>query len=300
MNKRVYNNLIRTINTENPCFLIGNGINRYNQKKSEGDVSWEGLLLDIYNELSPKKRNFIPEGIALPEFYDIIDLVKDGIVKTSLQKEFADKLDWKPKAHHRNIIAKIKERNAQILTTNFDFVLQKAANADMYRYRVEGLRLLSDFYPWDSYFSDSEQNDPFNSFSIWHMHGQKNYHRSIKLGLNQYLLMVERAKRYFPTTNKNENEKPYQTWLKLLFEKDLIIMGLGLQEQEIFIRWLLLQRAKHFKNCPELRKKGFYINHSKSDKQNVGKKFFMKSVGIEYVDFIGEYEGFYDRFWNEI
>ncbi len=252
MNKKIYYDLIKTINTGNQCFLIGNGINRYNQKKSESDVSWEGLLLKIYNNLSPKKRNFIPEGIALPEFYDIIDLVKDGKVKTSLQKEFADKLDWNPKSHHRNIISKIKERDAQILTTNFDFVLEKAANAEMYRYRVEGLRLLSDFYPWDSYFSDTEKDDPFNSFSIWHMQGQKNYHRSIKLGLNQYLLMVEKSKRYFPAIKNNENEKPYQTWLSLFFEKDLIIMGLGLQEQEIFIRWLLLQRAKYFKNRPEL------------------------------------------------
>lgn len=300
MNKKIYNELIKTINSENPCFLIGNGINRYNQKKSEGDVSWEGLLLNIYNNLSLEKRNFIPEGISLPEFYDIIDLVKEGKVKTSLQKEFADKLDWKPKPHHLKIITKIKERDAQILTTNFDFVLQKAANANMFRYRIDGLRLLSDFYPWDSYFSDFEKKDPFNSFSIWHIQGQKNYHRSIKLGLNQYLLMVERVKRYLPINSRDENENPYQTWLRLFFEKDLIIMGLGLQEQEIFIRWLLLQRAKYFKKRPELRRKGFYINHEKSDKRNVGKKFFMKSVGIDYVDFIEDYIGFYEGFWNEI
>lgn len=300
MSKKIYEDLKKTINQKNPCFIIGNGINRFNQHKSEGDVSWEGILLKIYNQFSSKKRNFIPKGVALPEFFDIIDLVKEGKVKTSLQKEFADKLDWKPKSHHINIVSKIRERNAQIITTNFDFVLQKSVDAKMFRHRVNGLRLMTDFYPWDSYFSDSEKNDPFNSFSIWHMHGQKNYYRSIKLGLNQYMSMVERSKRYFPKTKNNESENEYETWVKLFFEKDLIIIGLGLNEQEIFFRWLLLQRAKYFKRRPELKKSGFYINHSESDKHNVGKKFFLKSVGIDYVDFIGDYEGFYNSFWNEI
>jgi hypothetical protein len=300
MSKKIYEDLKKTINEKNPCFIIGNGINRFNQRKSEGDVSWEGILLNIYNEFSSEKRSFIPEGVALPEFYDIIDLVKDGKVKTSLQKEFADKLDWEPKSHHINIVSKIRERNAQIITTNFDFVLQKTVNAEMFRHRINGLRLMSDFYPWDSYFSDSKKDDPFNSFSIWHMHGQKNYERSIKLGLNQYMSMVVRSKRYFPNISNNENENQYQTWLKLLFEKDLIIIGLGLNEQEIFLRWLLLQRAKYFKKRPELKKSGFYINHSESNRQNIGKKFFMESVGIDYADFIGNYEGFYNNFWNEI
>uniref|UniRef100_UPI00404B23F8 SIR2 family protein n=1 Tax=Flavobacterium sp. TaxID=239 RepID=UPI00404B23F8 len=300
MSKKIYDDLKKAINEKNPCFVIGNGINRFKQHNSEGDVSWEGILLKIYNDFSSKKRNFIPEGVALPEFFDIIDLVKEGKVKTSLQKEFADKLDWQPKPHHMNIVSKIKERNAQIITTNFDFVLQKSINAEMFRHRVSGLRLMSDFYPWDTYFSDSEKKDPFNAFSIWHMHGQKNYHRSIKLGLNQYMSMVERSKRYFPKTNKDESDKEYQTWVKLFFEKDLIIMGLSLNEQEIFFRWLLLQRAKYFKRRPELKKAGFYINHAESDKHNVGKKFFMKSVGIDYVDFIGDFDGFYHDFWNEI
>ena len=300
MSKKLRKELRKTIIEKNPCFIIGNGINRFNQGKSEGDVSWEGILLNIYNDFSSKKRNFIPKGVALPEFYDIIDLVQEGKVKTSLQKEFANKLDWDPKSHHINIVSKIKELNAQIITTNFDFVLQKSIGAEMYRHRVKGLRLMTDFYPWDSYFSDSIKENPFDSFSIWHMHGQKNYHRSIKLGLNQYMSMVERSKRYFPNIKTNENETQYETWLKLLFEKDLIIIGLGLNEQEIFLRWLLLQRAKFYKRRPELKKAGFYINHDESDEQNIGKKFFMKSVGIDYVDFIGDYDGFYNNYWNSL
>lgn len=300
MNKRTYNDLITTIKEQKPCFLIGNGINRFNQNKNEDDVSWEGLLLNIYNDISPKKRNFIPKGIALTEFFDILDLQNQESTKRSFQKEFADKLDWSPKKHHKNIIGKIRDLNVPVLTTNFDFVLQKAVNADMYRHRINGLRLLTDFYPWDTYFSDYEKEDPFNSFSIWHMHGQKNYKRSIKLGLNQYLLMVNRAKGHFPNQKSDDKLSQYQTWVRLLFEKDLIIFGLGLHEQEVFIRWLLLQRAKYFKAHPETKKLGFYINHEKTTELNLGKKFFLKSVGFSYVDFIDDHDGFYNDFWKEI
>jgi len=299
MRNKNFKELINTLKVGKPCFIIGNGINRYNQKKSEDDISWEGLLLEIYNDIVTKPRKFIPEGIALTEFFDVIDLEKDGKVKRSLQKEFARKLDFNPKLHHEIIVNKIQDLNVPILTTNFDFALERTVNAEMHRYRTNGLRLLSDFYPWDSYFSDSEKEDPFNAFSIWHMHGQKNYTRSIKLGLNQYLLMVDRAKRYFPN-QKTENEIPnYSTWIKIFFERDIIIFGLGLNEQEVFIRWLLLQRAKFFKSNPDLKRNGFYINHSEPSKQNVGKKFFLESVGIKYVDFIKDHDGFYNGFWNK-
>lgn len=300
MNRKKYEELLTTIKKRKPCFLIGNGINRYNLNKNDGDVSWEGLLLKIYNDVSSKKKNFIPEGIALTEFYDVIDLQSSSKVKTSLQQEFAEKLDWKPKSHHNNIVRKIRELDAPILTTNFDFVLQKTINAEMFRHRINGNRALSDFYPWDSYFSDSKKEDPFNSFSIWHMHGQKNYKRSIKLGLNQYLLMVNRAKRHFPTKKSEDKLAQYDTWIKLFFEKNLIILGLGLHEQEVFLRWLLLQRAKHYKANPEAKRFGFFINHEKSSNRNLGKKFFLKSVGFDYIDYIDDYSGLYEGLWNDI
>jgi hypothetical protein len=299
MKKGTHAQLQRVIQEGKPCFLIGNGINRFNQKKNEEDVSWEGLLLEIYNTFSSRPRNFIPEGIALTEFYDVIDLQHGEHLKSSLQEEFVRQLDWKPKSHHVDIVSKIKELNAPILTTNFDFVLQKASQSQMFRHRQKGLRLLSDYYPWDSYFSNQLQDDPFNSFSIWHMHGQKNYKRSIKLGLNQYLLMVDRAKRHFPTNKQDKGLSLYGTWLKPFFERDLIIMGLGLHEQEVFIRWLLLQRAKYFKRNPQEKRAGFYINHDESGPQNLGKKFFLKSVGFKYVDFIDDYNGFYEDFWDQ-
>ncbi len=290
--------LTNSIYSGNACFLIGNGINRYNEEKNS--TSWERLLLEIHNQFSIKTRNFIPTGIALTEFYDILDLQTEGKLKKSLQDQFADKLEWNPKPHHKVIIERIQELNSPILTTNFDFVLEKVLNCEMYRHRINGLRALTDFYPWDTYFSNYERDDPFNQFSIWHMHGQVNYKRSIKLGLNQYLLMVERAKNHFPDKNLETKLSRYQTWIRLFFEKDLVIFGLGLDEQEVFIRWLLLQRARYYKRHPELNNNIFYINHQKSSAATNGKRFFLKSVGCTFVEFIDDYDGFYKGFWNQI
>lgn len=298
MAKRDHLELTKTINERSPCFLIGNGINRYDSSEGESDLSWEGLLLDVYNSLSTDSKDLIPKGIALTEFFDVINLFSDQKTGANLQKELVKMLDWKPQPHHKRIVDRIAERNAPIVTTNFDFTLQKAVMADMYRHRTDDLRLLNDFYPWDSYFSNGSKEDPFNAFSIWHMHGQKNYHRSIKLGLHQYLLMADIAKRFLP--HREEASSFRQTWVRLFFEKDLIIFGLGLNEQEIFIRWLLIQRAKYFKNQPKRRRLGFYINHDKPNTSNAGKRFFLESIGFQYVDFIDDYAGFYEDFWERL
>lgn len=287
------------INSSKPCFVIGNGINRYNYSEDGPDISWEGILKQIYRELVANSYLAIEKGISLPEFYNVLELLAGESVKSTLQERFASLLNFEPQNHHLNIVKEIRDRQCQILTTNFDSSIENAALASMYRYRVEGLRLLSDYYPWDSYYSTEENLDPFNSFSIWHMQGQKKYKRSIKLGFDQYISSINKAGKY---RLKQEGDLRYRTWLDLFFNKDLVIFGLGLEEQELFIRHLLMERAKRFKRKPELKKRAFYVNHDAIDKTNNGKKFFLNAVGVEYVDFIGKngYEEFYEGFWSQL
>ncbi len=260
------------------------------------------MLVEIYNEISGENINFIPKGITLTEFHDVLDLASAS-KSQNIQRAFIKKLDWEPDEHHRNIISKIISLQLPILTTNFDLVLEKAARCNSFRHKIPNHRVLSDFYPWDSYYSNSLKSNPFDDFSIWHINGQTNYKRSIKLGLNHYLLMVNQVKKHFPFQHRDViNPEFERTWLKILFEKDICIFGLGLDEQEVFIRWLLLERAKYFKRFPEKSRKGWYINFDESSPSNVGKKFFLKSVGFKYIDYFGEnkYDKFYIDFWNQI
>ena len=291
--------LLKSIENGQTVFLIGNGINRYPNNPIER--SWENILVAINNELTKPPINFIPKGITLTEFHDVLDLKTDE--KSSvIQQAFIDRLKWEPDEHHRRIVGAIKKLNLPILTTNFDLVLESCENCSLQRHKINGYRALTDYYPWDTYYSDTPKDNPFDSFSIWHMHGQTDYKRSIKLGLNHYMLMVNRAKTHFPNTSSIEfNPEFSRTWLKLMFEKDLCIFGLGLDEQEVFIRWLFLERAKYFKKYPDKAKEGWYINFDDSNEYNLGKKFFMKSVGIKYIDYLegNKYDKFYVDFWRQ-
>lgn len=40
------------------------------------------------------------------------------------------------------------------------------------------------------------------------------------------------------------------SWLHIVFNSPLLIFGLGLEENEVFFRWLLIERARYFKKFP--------------------------------------------------
>lgn len=58
-----------------------------------------------------------------------------------------------------------------------------------------------------------------------------------------------------------------------------MILGLGLTETEVFLRWLMIERAKYFKKFPHLRKPAWYV-HVQTE-HDEGKALFLKAVGFE-------------------
>jgi hypothetical protein len=69
-----------------------------------------------------------------------------------------------------------------------------------------------------------------------------------------------------------------QTWLQPFFHKPLLFMGLGLEQNEVFLRWLLIERARYFGRHPGRRSPGWYVHVGPLDP---GKAFFLRGVGIE-------------------
>lgn len=113
------------------------------------------------------------------------------------------------------------------------------------------------------------------------------YRRSIRLSLSEYMGLSARVRFFLHKEEsiddfnfKNQNNwKEDNTWLHIIFNSSLCIFGLALDENETFLRWLLIERAKYFRRFPERRKKVV----CKSDEISEGKRFYLDYLGFEMV-----------------
>ena len=273
-------------NRSDLALVIGNGINRYGAASTTN--SWNDLLVRLAGQfLSPKLRQ-IPTGIALTEFYDLLEL-KSGpsLSGKSLQKEFCEQINgWQPYTHHKRIVSWAQKVQCPILTTNFENVLGMAGDCEMYHTKREGF---TDYYPWETYYGNKHLTDPTAGFGIWHINGMEHYQRSIRLGLSHYMGSVQRARNWIHrgkerrlfAGNHVRNWCGAGTWLNVIFHKPLLIFGLGLDENEVFLRWLLIERARYFRNFPKRSKPAWYVHSDEAE--GSGKLYFLEGVGVKSV-----------------
>ena len=280
------------------ALILGNGINRYNS--DAGINSWDAMLLELWQRHTKEDTQIIPLGISLTEFYDALDL-SSQLKEKNLQKEFCNFLTgWQPKSHHHAIVDWAKRNNTPLLTTNFDETLSNCLALQLHH--ADSQRF-TDFYPWASCFAERSVQNPAREFGIWHINGIQRYSRSVRLGLSHYMGSVERARALI---NKGNHGRLYaeptgakwngsNTWLHCIFNNDLLFLGLGLETSEIFLRWLLIERAKYFKTFPERAKKAWYVYGGRDI--SPGQKIFLKSVGCEVVKEQG-YDHLYGEVWS--
>jgi hypothetical protein len=287
------------------AFIIGNGINRFpNNPKA---ISWDDLLIKLWDKFSFNTISEIPNGISVTEFYDLLDIETSSLSSNNsdIQKEASILLEsWSDKPHHKLFLDRAKEIDAPVLTTNFDLILPSALKLKQYYTDRKGF---TDYYPWTTYFGDRQLEYPTDGFGVWYINGFIKYHRSIRLGLSHYMGSVEKArtfihkgdeKRLFSGKNEN-NWRGSKTWLHIPFNKSLCIMGLGLEENEVFLRWLLIERAKYYRKFPNRKKKGWYVvkKPSKIDDKYIGKKYFFEKIGFEVIE-VDKYEEIYETPWE--
>ena len=101
---------------------------------------------------------------------------------------------------------------------------------------------------------------PINKFAIWHPNGMLRYPKSILIGLSHYMRNLEAIRNMIVPSNKFKAElfektifEPNtinNTWINHIFFKELFIVGLSLDTDEVLLRWLLLERAKLFSLYP--------------------------------------------------
>ena len=174
------------------------------------------------------------------------------LILSNIQNLIAsDMKKWKPNIIHETIVLYIRSINAPILTTNYDANLNSSFDLQYYQL---GKKNFSKKNPWSAYYGKKMIN-PEDGFGIWNINGTIKYPESIKLGLSQYMDSINKA---YGLLNGSKNEKTddYQlkgkninswkgrnTWIHLFFNKSLFVFGLTLDENEIFLRWLLIQRS---------------------------------------------------------
>ncbi|MFN8438577.1 MAG: hypothetical protein U0V72_13220 [Cytophagales bacterium] len=280
------------------AFIIGNGVNRYAGVKNA--LSWDELLLKLWGKVAAHTLTERPQGISCTEFYDILDLENTGSL--NLLKELCELLNtWQPTSVHTQMVHKIKTLNAPLLTTNYEDTFALSQN------KLKKLKQLdfsfSDFYPWGFYQGSESLINPCSGFGIWYINGTIHYHRSIKLGLSHYMGSVEKARKLIGNKENGlykeglENWQGKDSWLQIIFSKSLCIIGLGLGENETFLRWLLIERMKFYKKYPHLKKKGWYVCTASNLEEHKGKKFFLERVGIETIE-LGSYKEIYEDLWR--
>lgn len=277
-----------------PALLIGNGINQFN---SSATSSWKDLLGKLAAEYQLKLRPKEMYEMSNTEFFDILDLAKPLEDRSKLQRKFCDLMtSWRPSEHHREIVSWAQRHRAPIVTVNFDENLSQAVDA---RYVVG--KGFTDWYPWSSYFSDQEIDDPRSSFAIWHAHGMMRYARSIRLGLRDYMGAVHRAR---PWVYRGDNAlvrmaehrgeptwKGQNTWLEVLFFCPMMIFGFGFNKDENFLRWLFLERARLHKINPNWKAKAWFIDTPRDG--SLHRQPFFERLGIEYVT-VDDYADIYE------
>lgn len=268
------------------ALVVGNGIDRYNNSATAN--SWDQLLVDIAKESVPD-IDCVPVGTTLTEFYDVIEL-QHAAGSSSLQEKFCLPMaDWQPSPHHCHIMAWAEASRVPVLTTNFDEVLSKAAGCSCER---PGDRKFTDYYPWECRFTNEPLVNPCEGFGIWHINGMARYKRSIRLGLSHYMGSVHHARtwlhrgghdRLFSGSGHDEWAGS-KSWMDVFFKKPLMILGLGLEENEVFLRWLLIERARYFKKFPGHRKSAWYVyTNDADDERQAGKRFFLERIGVTCI-----------------
>lgn len=260
-------------------FLLGNGINN----KSSKTINWESILKNISEEYGVEYVNDFP----LPAFMELLTIYTLGNTDHKLKDTFIKEVEKiSGSSDHREIYEFCNKNHIDILTTNFDHAIQKENNLE--KTSTRSLKKgFTDFYPWQIFYKRAGSN-----IKLFHINGDIEYKRSIKLSVKDYAGNITKFNRTYRPSVAKSKYKTDKTWINVMFEKELVILGLGLGEDELFLRHLLIERQIYrIKN--KLNKNdginGYYLYRKKSLPRCSNKyaryELFFKSVGIEMKDY---------------
>ncbi len=298
---------------EDLALIVGNGINLAN--KGAGSETWKGILERICRDLGfPAPGQRLREAQSLVELGDLLQLHFDGADddgrRLSVQGAFRDAIkNWKHGQSHGDITNWAGRHGVPILTTNYDTTLSDACGAELiHAKKGSGGAPFTRFYPWSSRYEVPGRpiGRPRNSFAIWHVNGMSKYVDSIRLGLSHYMGSVHQARRWmhrgddrlFADRKAIDRWRGRNTWLDAFFANDLLIFGLGLGRDEVFLRWLLIERARYFRKFGIHDRKAWYLWAEEEGRKDTDRDFFLEHVGVQVVGVRSFDEIYSCRIWS--
>ena len=305
------------------AFVFGNGINRYacgKARVSSKKIAWDGMLLALWEQVcgeeffmkNAKGEPEIPsDGISYTEFFSILEnfLQNDNRLNYKNQKArvglkartkaYVEKNINICRRYHRWLHKQLDEVfDCPVLTTNYDYNIEEGMILGS-NFRTQ-TRYTNDFL-MESYMTNSNGKDPFEEFCVWHVNGSLRFANSLRIGLADYTSIINQAsirinewldcrKKGLPLVNIGFSK----SWLRMFFEKDICIVGLSLDTNEILLRWLLIERKKFFDNHPDLKRQTWYVTKKGDVKK--GMELFLQFLDIELIALDGYqdvYEGIF-------
>ncbi len=230
------------------ALLIGNDINNI----SSG-YEWSELLKELiqYVGAQNKIQNLDEQ---FPLFYEEIctfALSNNTVTETEIKKFISDKVQKiDPNPIHKKLT---RLDVSEILTTNYEFTLERSiSNKSKIDFKNEGIVAENRY----SVF----RNHKVNNKRFWHIQGDAHNSNTITLGYEHYSGYLQSMRNYVvsgtrgsykkiklgPLTKRlinNPNEEII-SWIDLVFNHDIHIVGLGLDFVEIHLWWLLTFRAR--------------------------------------------------------
>lgn len=208
----------------------------------------------------------------------------------------------KQDAVHRQFLKYAATKDIPVLTTNIDRLLSMDLSERKLALTGDPYFTATKNYKWN--YCYTEKALPADNqaklglaqhFAVWHIHGLADYPDTIKIGLDDYINCTSQAKKLLSSTGKDRISlfdaktdvwAGRNTWLDLFFRRQIIVIGLALDSQEVFLRWLFIQRAKYLKlkyPDPEKRPKAWFIHTDANLSDKSPKGIFFKACGMDLI-----------------
>lgn len=293
------------------ALLVGNGVNAYEQTQVNADDKscrergWKKMVAELWREHRPQDLPCADEknSITLPELVDILCVSctgNDRDIIQRLQEDVKKHLEpWKPGKAHENLIGV----GVPILTTNYDNTFSH--NLSTFG-NTTSSKSFHPRYPWSVYHSEYEIQNVLTDRAVWHVHGMTRYRGSIQLTLSHYISSAARAKRFI---EQGENSlfaggalnwdawRGSDSWMQVFLRKNLVIVGLELSTAEVFLRYMLIRRAKiAAASSGQHDLTGWYIQDECEGIMPEGKRKFLEAVGIKVVSGVSRSQ-IYEQSW---